>query len=65
MKTIQALKGYLSTLKKGSEEYERTLNNIAETEKTLANIVETDIKNSFASIDSLDKQRDTATKQQK
>lgn len=57
VKTIQTMKGYLSTLKKGSEEYENTLNNIAEAEKRLANIVETDIKNSFTNIDSLDKQR--------
>ena len=64
VKTIQTMKGYLSTLKKGSEDYEKTLNNIAEAEKRLANIVESDIKNSFTSIDSLDKQRDTITKQQ-
>ena len=64
VKTIQQMKGYLSSLKEGSEEYERTLNNIAEAEKRLANIVETDLKASFASIDSLDKQRDTITKQQ-
>lgn len=57
VKTIQTMKGYLSTLKKGTEEYENTLNNIAEAEKRLANIVETDIKNSFTSIDSLEKQR--------
>lgn len=64
VKTIQQMKGYLSSLKEGSEEYERTLNNIAEAEKRLANIVETDLKASFATIDSYDKQRDTITKQQ-
>lgn len=64
VKTIQTMKGYLSTLKKGSEEYEKTLNDIAEAEKRLANIVETDIKNSFTNIDTLDKQRETITKQQ-
>lgn len=64
VKTIQTMKGYLSTLKEGSDEYENTLNNIAEAEKRLANIVETDIKNSYTNIDSLDKQRETITKQQ-
>lgn len=64
VKTIQSMKGYLSTLKEGSDEYENTLNNIAEAEKRLANIVETDIKNSYTNIDTLDKQRETITKQQ-
>lgn len=57
VKTIQTMKGYLSTLKEGSDEYANTLNDIAEAEKRLANIVESDIKNSFTNIDSLDKQR--------
>ena len=64
VKTIQNMQAYLVGLRKGSEEYERTLNNIAEAEKRLANIVETDLKNSYATIDSYDKQRDTITKQQ-
>ena len=59
VKTIQQMKGYLSTLKKGSDEYENTLNNIAEAEKRLANIVESDIKQSYQGIDTLDKQRET------
>jgi hypothetical protein len=57
LKNIKNMQAYLVGLRKGSEEYENTLNNIAEAEKRLANIVETDIKNSYASFDSLDKQR--------
>ena len=64
LRNIKNMQAYLVGLRKGSEEYENTLNNIAEAEKKLANIVETDIKNSYASIDSFDKQRDTITKQQ-
>lgn len=64
LRNIKNMQAYLIGLREGSEEYERTLNNIAEAEKRLANIVETDIKNSYASIDSLDKQRQTITKQQ-
>lgn len=64
VKTIQSMKGYLSTLKEGTDEYVKTLNNIAEAEKRLANIVESDIKNSYVSFDTLDKQRETIIKQQ-
>ena len=62
LRNIKNMQAYLVGLRKGSEEYENTLNNIAEAEKKLANIVETDIKNSYASIDSFDKQRDTYNK---
>ena len=57
VKTIQTMKAYLSGLKKGSDDYENTLNNIAEAEERLKKITTENIKNSITQIDSLDKQR--------
>ena len=62
VKTIQTMKGYLSGLKKGSDEYENTLNNIAEAEERLKKITTENIKNSITQIDSFDKQRDSYNK---
>ena len=57
IKNIQNMQAYLIGLKKGSDEYENTLNNIAEAEERLKKITTENIKNSITQIDSLDKQR--------
>lgn len=57
VKNIQNMQAYLIGLRKGSTEYENTLNNIAEANKRLNSIVQENVKNAYQGIDSLDKQR--------